>query len=68
MSTDIRKYVINNFKNSCKVEIKEAISASIKEREDITLPGLGVFFELLWEHSNNNIRNEILDILENNLK
>lgn len=68
MNTDIRKYVINNFKNSCKVEIKEAISASIKEREDITLPGLGVFFELLWEHSNNNIRNEILDILENNLK
>jgi len=68
MSTDIRKYVINNFKNSCKVEIKEAISASIKEREDITLPGLGVFFELLWEHSNNNIKNEILDILENNLK
>ena len=68
MNTDIRKYVINNFKNSCKVEIKEAISASIKEREDITLPGLGVFFELLWEHSNNNIKNEILDILENNLK
>ena len=68
MSTDFIKYVINNFKNSCKVEIKEAISASIKEREDITLPGLGVFFELLWEHSNSNIKNEILDILESNLK
>lgn len=68
MSTDIRKYVLDNFKNSCRGEIQEVINASILEREDITLPGLGVFFEVIWNHSNDNIKNEMLTILENNLK
>lgn len=64
---DIRKYILDNFKNSCKAEIKETIIASIDEHEDITLPGLGVFFEVIWRNSNDNIKNEILTILEDNL-
>lgn len=51
MNIDIRKSIINNFKDNTKEEIKEAIEESIKKQDEITLPGLGVFFELLWKNT-----------------
>ena len=45
MNIDIRKSIINNFKNNSKNDIKEAIISSMNENDEITLPGLGVFFE-----------------------
>lgn len=65
MDIDIRKSIINNF-NNCNInEIKKSIESSIEDKEEITLPGLGVFFELLWENSNN--KEEILNIIYNAL-
>ena len=52
MNIDIRKSIINNFKDSSLEEIKESIASSIKDSEDITLPGMGVFFEILWKNCN----------------
>lgn len=65
MDIDIRKSIINNFNNSNIDEIKKSIESSIEDKEEITLPGLGVFFELLWENSNNksDILNTIYDAL-----
>lgn len=67
MNTDIRKSIKNNFKNVSKKEIIESIDDAIKDNEDITLPGLGVFFELLWKNSNqkeqDNITNKIMNSL-----
>ena len=51
MDIDIRKSIINNFKGSNIDEMKQSIENSIKDKEEITLPGLGVFFELLWENT-----------------
>ena len=45
MNIDIRKSIINNFKGSRDEEIIESINESIKQGDEITLPGLGVFFE-----------------------
>ena len=67
MNIDIRKSIINNFKDSNKEEIIESIKSSIKDHEEITLPGLGVFFEILWNNSNNDLRNNIIDIIKNNI-
>lgn len=64
MNIDIRTHVIDNFKKLPKSEIEESIVESIKEKDEIVLPGLGVFFELLWKHANTNIKDEILSILE----
>ena len=50
MNIDIRKSIINNFKENNYDEIKNSIESAIKDQEEITLPGLGVFFELLWNH------------------
>jgi small acid-soluble spore protein I (minor) len=68
MNIDIRKSIINNFKNNSKNDIKEAIISSMNENDEITLPGLGVFFEILWKNSNEEHQDYILNIIESNLK
>lgn len=68
MNIDIRKSIINNFKDSSITEINDSINDSIKEQDEITLPGLGVFFEILWRNSNEEIRNYIIDTIKKNLK
>ena len=48
----IRDYIINNFQNDNEETIKNAINESIKEQDEVTLPGMGVFFEIIWQDSN----------------
>ena len=67
MNIDIRKSIINNFKESSIEEMKESIESSIKDNEEITLPGLGVFFEILWKNSSDEIQKNILETIKNNL-
>ena len=57
---DIRKYIINNFKDDSLDEIKTSIEESITSKDDDILIGLGVLFELLWNNSNNEEKNSIL--------
>jgi small acid-soluble spore protein I (minor) len=68
MEPNIRNYIINNFKNCYQEEIRESIESSIKKGDEITLPGLGVFFEILWNSSNKEEREVILGHLQNNFK
>ncbi len=67
MNIDIRKSIIGNFKNSSKDEIKESIISSLKMNEEITLPGMGVFFEILWQNCSNELKDEIINIISDNL-
>lgn len=68
MNIDIRKHIYQNFKNTNKEEIKQSITSSISEKEEVTLPGLGVFFETLWKETDEDFQNKIIDILEKSLK
>lgn len=68
MNIDIRSSIKNNFINSNKEDIKNSINDSIKDKEEIILPGLGVFFEIIWNHSNEKLKDELLNILESELK
>lgn len=61
MNIDIRKHILNNFKNVSDEDIKKSIIDSIKDGDEITLPGLGVFFELLWAESSEEDKNRIID-------
>ena len=45
----------------------EPIVESISEKDEITLPGLGVFFEILWNNSNEELKENIINIISNNL-
>ena len=63
METDIRKSIRANFENSNIDEIRKSIEESIYDRDEITLPGLGVFFEILWNNSDNTKKDYILQTL-----
>ena len=67
MNIDIRKSIRNNFKDSTKDEIIESINSSIKDKEEITLHGIGVFFEILWENSDNELKEKIINIIKSNI-
>lgn len=64
----IRDYVINNFKNGTDEEMQQAIETSVKTKEEEALPGMGVFFEILWKNSNSENRKTILNTISNNIK
>lgn len=67
MDIDIRKSIINNFENSNIDEIKKSIEESIYDKDEITLPGLGVFFEILWNNSDDTKKDYILQTLKKGL-
>lgn len=68
MNIDIRQSIINNFKNCNTKEIKESIESAIKDSDEITLPGIGVFFEILWKNSSEKDKNFLLEKIINGLK
>jgi len=67
---DIRKYIIENFKDDNVEKIRNSIETTISSRDEDALIGLGVLFELLWTRLNeeekkqnlNNIRQSIKDL------
>lgn len=60
MNIDMRKYVINNFKDDSINDIRTSIDKSIESREEEPLIGLGVLFELLWNNSDEETKMLIL--------
>ena len=60
----IRDYIINNFKDDETSTIKNAIEESIKEGDEVTLPGMGVFFEIIWQDSTEEAKEKILSTLK----
>lgn len=68
MNLDIRSHIINNFKGDDINTLRDAIEESIKNNDEITLPGMGVFFELVWSKADEETKNKILNILEGCVK
>ena len=61
MNIDLRKYIINNFKDDNVNDIEKSINMSIDSKEEDPLIGMGVLFELAWINSTKELREEILD-------
>ncbi|MBQ8871126.1 MAG: small acid-soluble spore protein SspI [Bacilli bacterium] len=68
MNIDIRKNILENFKDAKLEDINESIKEAIKDKDEIVLPGLGVLFEILWTNSNDNQKNEILQNIYEGIK
>ena len=60
----IRDYIINNFKGDDFDSLQSAINESIKEKDEVTLPGMGVFFEIIWEGADQSLKNQVLEIIK----
>ena len=58
---NIKDYIIQNFKDDNLETIEKAIDDSVNEYNEDTLPGLGIFFMLVWENSNKEEKNTILE-------
>ena len=67
MNIDIRSHILNNFKDASIEDIKNSIIDGVNDKEEITLPGLGVFFEILWSNSTEEEKNKITKILKENM-
>ncbi len=64
MNISIRNHIMSNFKGASKDDIKESIEASFNDKDEITLPGLGVFFSLVWSKSSLEDKDKMLNILK----
>ena len=64
---NIKDYIIQNFKDDNLETIEKAIDDSVNEYNEDTLPGLRIFFMLVWENSNKEEKNTILEKIKSNL-
>ncbi len=64
MDINIRQHIIQNFQGDDYQALEQAIEESIKEQDEVTLPGMGVFFELVWENASRELKDEILKVIE----
>lgn len=64
MDLSIRNHIINNFKGDDFDELKRAIDKSIAENDEETLPGMGVFLELIWQGADDKLKQEMIEIIK----
>ena len=60
----IREHIINNFKGDDYDSLQDAINESIESNDEVTLPGMGVFFEIVWQGDDQQLKNQMLDIIK----
>ncbi|MBQ8218968.1 MAG: small acid-soluble spore protein SspI [Bacilli bacterium] len=65
---DIRKYIIDNFKDDNEEKIKDSIETTIKFKDEDALIGLGVLFEILWNNMTEEEKQENLSKLRTGIK
>ena len=68
MDIKITDYIINNFKDDDKNTLKTAINECIKENDEETLPGMGVFLSLIWKGIDEEAKNLLIDTLYNKIR
>ena len=64
---DVRKYIINNFKEDSIEDIEKSITTSIESKSEDPLIGLGVLFEIMWNQSSNEVKDTILSNIKKGL-
>lgn len=68
MNLNLRAAILSNVSGHNAEQLEATIDDALQKGEEKMLPGLGVFFEMLWKESNEQDRQEILDTLEHGLK
>jgi small acid-soluble spore protein I (minor) len=68
MEASIRHFIKQNFKNATCEELQIAINDAIKTGDEVSLPGLGVLFEVLWQNSDDSFKANASKTISNFLK
>ena len=64
MDLNIRNHIINNFKGDDFEALKNAIEESIQEQDEETLPGMGVFLEIIWNGADDEMKEKMIEIIK----
>ncbi|MCP3030526.1 small acid-soluble spore protein SspI [Halobacillus sp. A1] len=67
MNLNLRQAILSNVSGHNADQLEATIDDALQRGEEKMLPGLGVFFEMLWKESNEQDRQEMLDTLEKSL-
>lgn len=65
---DIRKYIIENFRDDNEEKIRDSIETTIKFRDEDALIGLGVLFEIIWEMANEEEKKNYLRLIRERIE
>lgn len=58
----LRQAVMMRVQDKDESELKEIITDSVGSQEQ-ALPGLGVLFEVIWDHSGDDVKNQLVSTL-----
>lgn len=67
MDLDLRQAVLANLKNKSEELLQGMVETAIKDNEEKTLPGLGVVFEVIWQHTNTETQEAMIEALSKNI-
>ncbi len=68
MNLNLRNAIIHNVTGNTQDQLQDTIVDAISNGEEKMLPGLGVLFEVIWQNSSNEEKQEMLQALESGLK
>ncbi|WP_407408220.1 small acid-soluble spore protein SspI [Peribacillus sp.] len=68
MNLNLRNAIIQNVSGNTQEQLEDTIVDAIQNGEEKMLPGLGVLFEVIWENSSEEEKQEMITALENGLK
>lgn len=66
MNLNLRQAIVQRVQGKDEAELLDIIDGSI-DADERTLPGLGVLFEIIWKHCEQNLREELVLTLKEHL-
>lgn len=67
MDVNLRDAIISNIQNKSKEQLMDMMETATREKEEKTLPGLGVIFEVIWENSDSNVKESLISTLDQHI-
>ncbi|MFD6440398.1 small acid-soluble spore protein SspI [Peribacillus sp. NPDC060186] len=68
MNLNLRNAIIQNVTGNTQEQLEDTIVDAIQNGEEKMLPGLGVLFEVIWQNSSEQEKQEMITALESGLK
>ncbi|WP_062047831.1 small acid-soluble spore protein SspI [Bacillus sp. JCM 19034] len=68
MGFNLRNAILSNIKGSSEQEVEATIADAISRGEEKMLPGLGVMFEVYWQHANEEQKEHLCEEISKGLQ
>ncbi|WP_026906393.1 small acid-soluble spore protein SspI [Paucisalibacillus globulus] len=68
MNLNLRNAILHNIASNDQSQLEATIVDAIQSGEEKMLPGLGVLFELIWNQSDAQEKQEMVEALEQGVK